>query len=391
MSAPVRVVHAQVSLLSHYGGPARSVTALCDALADDGVRVELLTLDNAGPDRQLVLPRNPAVTLVRVPALTDMTGLVLWSRHFRSAVRRHVGHDVRTVLHDHGMWRQTNHDMAVVARATKAPLVVSTRGMLEPWALNHKPLRKRLALALYARRDLRSAALLHATSDVEATNLRALGLTQPIVVLPNGVALTATPAPPDTRRPMRQFLFIGRIAPVKGLIQLLDAWHTLSHDNWRIVIAGPDEGAHRAELERRIPAMNLGDSVVFRGEVSDADKWTLLAESDVLVLPSHSESFGVAVAEALAAGRPAIASTATPWRTLVDHQCGWHVSPTVDGLVRAMTAACSLSDAERAAMGARARLLAESSFSWPAVAHAMHDAYRWLLDGAARPPSVRTD
>lgn len=391
MSAPLRVVHAQVSLLPRYGGPARSVTALCDALADDGATVDLLTLDNASPGERPVMPRHPGVTVERVAGLTDASGLVIWSPRFRSAVRRHVGDGGRVVLHDHGLWRQTNHAMAAVARATRTPLVVSVRGMLEPWARAHKRGRKRVAWALYAGRDLRSASVLHATSPVEAANLRALGLRQPIAVIPNGVSLAADPAPPAPDRTVRQCVFIGRLARVKGLIPLVAAWAAVRPAGWRLAIAGPDEAGHRAELTQAIADAALADSVVLLGEVADADKWALLARSDVLVLPSHSESFGVAVAEALAAGRPAIATTAAPWRSLVEQQCGWQVDPTADALAGALSAVTRLTDADRAAMGVRARSLAESSFSWPGVAHAMHDVYRWVLDGTTPPSSIRAD
>ena len=381
MSDPLSVVHAVVSLRASYGGPARTVPSLCDALAARGVQTRLVTVDNATDDDGLLLPRDPAVAVVRVPGLTNASGLVRWAPAFRAAVLDAARHGERTVLHDHGLWRPTNRAMAAAARATGLPLVVSMRGMLEPWALGHKALRKRIALALYARRDLDGARLLHAASDREATSLRALGLRAPIAVIPNGVALPAGVAAPDPSRPQRQLVFIGRIAPIKGLLTLLLAWARARPAGWRLVIAGPDEGGHRAGVERAIAASGVGDSVALTGAVTEAGKWALLAESDALVLPSVSESFGMAIVEALAAARPAIASSAAPWRGLVDARCGWHVDPTADQLALAIAALTSLSDGDRAEMGARGRSLVASEFGWPSVAARMHAAYSWLVDG----------
>ncbi|MBI2795322.1 MAG: glycosyltransferase [Gemmatimonadetes bacterium] len=393
MGSVTCAVHAVVSLRASYGGPARSVPALCDALAARGVRTHLLTIDNAGPGDALLTPRNPAVAVTRVPAVTGPNGLVRWAPRLRHALERAVDDTSigsgRVVLHDHGLWRPTNRAMARAARRGRLQLVVSTRGMLEPWALAHRAWRKRIAWALYARRDLEAAALLHATSEGEARSLRALGLRTPIAVIPNAVELPAAVTPPDPARRQRQLVFIGRLAPVKGLVTLVEAWALAHPAGWRLAIAGPDEGGHRAEVEQAIARHGVGDSVSLLGPVTDAGKWALLATSDALVLPSASESFGVVVAEALAAGRPAITSTGTPWRRLVAERCGWHVEPTANEIALAIRGLSSLSDRVRAEMGRHARALAQREFSWAGVAARMHAAYDWLLDGGPPPADVR--
>ena len=393
MTLAVRAIHSVVSLRATYGGPARSVPTLCDALAARGIQTQLLTIENETPQHALVLPQDRRVRVTLVPGFTDGNGVVLWSRAYRAAVEQAMetmtSAGAMPILHDHGMWRATNRAMAAVARARDVPLVSSTRGMAMSWSLAHHGLRKRVALALHARRDLATARVLHATSSQEATQLRQLGLQNPIAVIPNGIDLPARVAPPDPARGYRQLLFLGRLSPVKGLVPLIDAWSAARLPGWRLVIAGPDEGGHRAIIDDAIRRAHVGSSVSLVGPVSDAEKWTRLAESDALVLPSLNESFGLVVAEALAAARPVMATDGTPWESVVAADCGWHVRAP-EGLVSALRDLASASDDRRAAMGARGRAMAEARFAWPQVAAQVHALYTWALGGGSRPDAVLT-
>ena len=167
-------------------------------------------------------------------------------------LRRRCEHGRAMLIHDNGLWLPTNHSAAVIAGKFGVPLVVSTRGMLEPWALKHRAWKKQIAWWLYQRNDLRTARVLHATAPHEAESLRRLGLRQPIAVIPNGVDLppflhrSQVPASPHVA------LFLGRIHPVKGLLELVDAWRIVRPSGWTMIIAGPDEGGHRAVVEERI-------------------------------------------------------------------------------------------------------------------------------------------
>jgi glycosyltransferase involved in cell wall biosynthesis len=123
--------------------------------------------------------------------------------------------------------------------------------------------------------------------------------------------------------------------------------------------------------------------------VADDDKWALYRESDLFVLPTHSENFGVVVAEALASGVPALTTTGAPWAVLEEEDCGWWVEPEVASLEAALADAVGRPDEERLAMGRRGRALVEARFSWASVATKMKAAYRWVLGDGPRPDVVR--
>ena len=261
---------------------------------------------------------------------------------------------------------------------------------------------------------------MHATADPEVEDIRRLGLRQPIVVAPFGIEIPASSEP--RRGDVRTAVFISRLHPKKGVPHLLDAWARLEglraggagRPRWRLVIAGPDEGGHQAELVaqaaavgltvamRPLPERGLPDStadVVFTGPVYGARKTDLYRQADLFVLPTHSENFGVVILEALACGVPVITTRGAPWGGLEDvgrpdapaARAGWWIDIGVEPLVAALREAVSLSDGERAALGDNGRWFAREQFSWPAAARAMRQAYAWLTTGGSPPECIRFD
>jgi glycosyltransferase involved in cell wall biosynthesis len=126
--------------------------------------------------------------------------------------------------------------------------------------------------------------------------------------------------------------------------------------------------------------------VVFYGPVHGAKKAQILQEADLFVLPTQNENFGLAVAEALAAGVPAIVSRGAPWSGLATEHCGWWVERGIEPLLTALRTATALSDGERRTMGSRGRAWMQREFSWDRVARQMFEVYSWLL-GHSVPPS----
>ena len=250
------------------------------------------------------------------------------------------------LVHSHGVWHPANHWAAQAARAWGVPLIIHPRGMLEPWALGQKPLKKRLALALFQRRDLESARAFVATSEMECEGLRRFGLKQPVAVIPNGVDFDDAAAS-DLGGARRQdgeriALFLSRVHPKKGVLELVQAWGQVAPAGWRLRIAGPDEGGHWGQVERLVRQLGLGARVEYLGPVEGARKAALYREADLFVLPTFSENFGVVVAEALAHGLPVITTRGAPWADLETYGCGWWIEVGVEPLVVALREAMAL-------------------------------------------------
>ena len=289
------------------------------------------------------------------------------------------------LLHDNGIWLPHNHRLAVIAARRGIGRVVSTRGMLEPWALKHKMLKKRLAWWLYQRSDLRRARCHHATAEEEAQNVTRLGLGVPVSVIPNGVDVPDPgPGPgPDKRSDDKCALFLGRIHPKKGLPMLIAAWRRVRPPGWRLQIVGPDEQGHRAELESAARAAGLENTIRFAGPVDGDMKRSTFFNADLFILPTHSENFGIVVAEALAHGVPVVTTTGAPWSILPKSDCGWWVDPTVEGIAEGLRQATACDRQMLHAMGARGRELVREEFGWDRVAKKFIAMYEGLLASAA--------
>jgi len=472
----MKILHTVASLDPASGGPARSVPQLALALAEVGHEVGLWSPE--------IGDRRPEIGVQR--PVTEERGV--WDRVKANTPRRNSGargladlgqgaagkirvfsgdftaaladYGVPDLVHDHGIWLPCHREVAKECQRRGISRITSPRGMLEPWALNHKKWKKKLAWWLYQRRDLQGSALLHATAESESDQLHRLGLLPSLAVIPNGVAVPKAPNVESwmlndecniqtheamaeyqvsyiqntkfkTQNQTRTALFLSRIHPKKGLPLLLEAWAKVKPDGWQLRIMGPDEGGHVVELKRMCQKLGLrcadaanvehrtsniecrkeedddvmasyavGDNwarpavatlpdVEFSGPLEGDEKWAAFRDADLFILPTHSENFGIAVAEAMAAGLPVITTHGAPWELLEQENCGWWVPVSAEGIAAALDDATRRSPEELALMGARGRAVVAERFSWDRIAQEMIACYEWVLGGSVRPDCVR--
>jgi glycosyltransferase involved in cell wall biosynthesis len=383
----VTAVHTIASLARAEGGPVYSVTRLCDSLARAGAGVHLVSLASTDVIGETILPRSKQVKVCLAKPAVLAGRRSAYSADFHRAIRESC-RERPLVIHDHGAWLPTNISSWWVAKRLGIPLIVSPRGTCEPWALGQSPVKKRLALALYQRRILRDAALLCVTSEQEGENLRSLGLQRPLAVIPNGIDVPASVDRSARVDAPRTMLFLSRIHPKKGLPTLVEAWRRARPPGWRMIVAGPDEGGHRAEVERLVAAACLEASFEFVGPVYGDAKTELYRRASVFVLPTHSENFGLVVLEALAHGVPVITTRAAPWSDLERYRCGWWIDEGVPALEEALAQAGSAGADHLRAMGQRGREMAERKYRWDQIGERTLEAYRWALGHRAAPDFV---
>jgi glycosyltransferase involved in cell wall biosynthesis len=273
----------------------------------------------------------------------------------------------RSVVHVHGVWTPANATACLRSRTLGIPYVVSPHGMLLPAAMHRSWLKKRCALRAFVRRNLEAAALVHASSEAERDSVLTVAPAARTVMIPWGVEIPDAPErrPPRDRR--RQAAYIGRIIPLKGVDDLVAAWDAVRPSGWDLRLIGSDPEGHASRLTGAINSRRLNDSVRIQPAMDRESLLRWLQHLDLLILPSHSENFGLAAAEALAAEVPVITTTATPWRGVVQARCGWWVSDTPAGLATAIAEACRLPAQELADMGARGRSWMHDAFAWPMI------------------------
>jgi glycosyltransferase involved in cell wall biosynthesis len=368
----LKVFIAATSLHATYGGPAISVLRLAEAVAATGLEIGLWTADG---------PITESKRRSHSPAIRILSGDL--TQAFRSFGKPDV-------VHDNGIWRFHNHQLAKVSKTFGIPRVVSTRGMLEPWALAHKRSKKRLAWWLYQRSDLQRAQCHHVSSEPEQRNVKRLELGVPVRMISNGIDVPETvPARPKRgcgtsfESNKKTALFLGRIHPVKGLRILIEAWARVRPSGWQLQIAGPDEAGHQAELEQTVSARSLSDVVTFVGPLVGEAKSEKLFDADLFVLPTYSESFGMAIGESLAHGLPVLTTTGAPWPTLAERGYGWQVDTTVEALVEGLRRSTALDRETLRRMGSRGRDFIAQEFGWDRIASEFARLYKDLTQASA--------
>ena len=306
------------------------------------------------------------------------------------------------ILHQHSIWlaisRATNSWRSKYVR----PTVITPHGTLEEFVLKRSKWKKRLALIAYEMRNLKNTACLHATAAQEAVSFRRLGFKNPIAIIPNAISVDWHKSDGDMKTFRTRFsipnerrilLFLSRVHPKKGLPLLLEAMAQISDrlDGWLLVIVGPDESGHQLELEQQIKKLGLSSSVKFVGPLHGTEKRDAFAAADIFVLPTHSENYGIVVAEALSACVPVITTRGAPWSDLQLYNCGWWVDVSVDAIRKALLEATQCQKEVLVTMGQRGKTLVLEKFTWPKVAEQSVQLYRWLLGHESQPNFVITD
>jgi glycosyltransferase involved in cell wall biosynthesis len=355
---------------TYWGGPIWSTKAICDGIAAlNDTELRVLTSDAAGPnvsDRVV-----PAALPYPVHYARRMAGHCIAPGLLARLPRAIQWADI---VHVTGTYNMPTLPSFVLARAMRKPVVWSPRGALQ--ATEDWPDAPHLWIKHgfeYLANVLRPRdAVLHVTAAQEARHsVRRLGDVARAVI-PNAVDvpddIPIRVAPQDSCR----LMFLSRLHPKKGLEALIDAMTQLP-PQFTLDIYGSGDAAYTKMLHLRAGLSN--GRIRLHGHVDGAEKAAAFADADLFVLPSHSENFGIVVAEALAHAVPVLTTQATPWQDLNKHDCGRCIDlPRTD--LAAEIAALAASDL--VAMGARGRRWIRRDFSTAAMVDAFEGLYRDL-------------
>jgi len=214
------------------------------------------------------------------------------------------------LIHIHALFSFTSTAAAWAARSAGVPYIVRPLGTLNDYGMRQRrPWLKGLSMRFVEAPMLRHAAAVHFTSAAEAGEARQLGVAMREAVIPLGVECDASPGRrAHSAGEGARLLFLSRLDPKKNVEGLLEAVALLKPEwpGMRLTVAGDGEPGYVASLHARARSLGLDSIVAWAGHVEGAAKAEALAAADVFVLPSFSENFGIAAAEALAAGLPCV-------------------------------------------------------------------------------------
>lgn len=372
------------------GGIAASVTTLAESQARQHASVTVFVPD------PMVKRRHDheanGVWVSRFPSLPRIAGTLSVSmiRGCLSEVRHY------DILHAHGLWNFPAVAGAFAAKRLGTPYVISPCGMLSAPALRQKRLKKALHWWLLQRALVNSATILHYTTVLERSGAAGWVDSKESIVIPLGIDLERIECgaregafrdrlalTPNTAL----LAFLGRINPIKGLGVLIQSLGLVleSMPDTVLAIAGPDENGHKHELQSLARQLGISNRIKWVGTLCGNDKFAFLRDADLFVLPSFSDSFGLAALEAMAIGCPVLVSDHVGLAPEILAANAGYVSPTdVELLAKRILMALSESET-RQAYSASARELIRKHYNADAIAQQMLDAYGRCILGA-RPP-----
>ena len=392
----MKVLHVIPSVAPVRGGPSQAILAMTHTLRDQGVEAEIVTTNDNGPDlldvtlSQCILyeevpvrffPRfSPNLGSVREFAFSGALTTWLW---------RHIAD--YDLLHVHAIFSYPSTVAMAIARHQHSPYLCRPIGQLCHWSLQQAQRKKQLYLDLIERRNLQRCQSLHFTTHQEQQEAESLHLSTPNFVVPLGLAPPAVL--PEARQQLRRrlqlpfdepiILFLSRLHPKKGLELLISALEQIQSHRFTFVIAGTGDPTYEAEVDQRLESAGLQDRTQRLGFVQGDFKDLLLQGSDLFVLTSYSENFGIAVLEAWAAGLPVLITPGVALALEVQqHQLGWVSEANIDSIATALQRFFADPNDARS-MGGRARQRVLQQYTWERVTQQLRQQYQQILQTQA--------
>ncbi len=400
-----------------FGGPIFSVHDLNKALVKKGIDVTVYTT-NVGLKGNLHVNQEVDVDGVKVTyfaytKLFEFMGTTGWQ--FSWQMTRALKKNLKSfdIVHIHAVWNYPTAVAGHYCRLYKKPYIIATRGTLYPYTLSKKFWKKWFYYHFIAKRDLEGATAIHYTTEDEAEGCHPfLGLKNQAIIIPNGVDLSefkdyglgdygVRGRELSLRESLRNrypilkdkkiILFLGRIHWKKGLDLLIKAYAKLvkERDDVHLLIAGNDEDGYSKKVktwlkEFSIPFISTKARVTFTGMLTGKEKLEAYSGSDIFVLPSYSENFGMSVIEAMACGVPVVISNKVGiYKEIQGNKAGIVVDTNAESLYKGIKLLLDNSEL-RKEIANNGEKLVEEYYDIDKVAERMIKAYVEMLERCKR-------
>jgi glycosyltransferase involved in cell wall biosynthesis len=398
----MKVLHVIPSLAKVKGGPTQITLEMVKALRARGVDAEIATTDDNGLER-LDVPLRQRLEYEQVPVwFLPRFSPPLRDYIFSPDLAHWLWQNSKNydILHTHYLFSFAPTCAAAIARQQGIPYIATPYGMLTPWALAHQKLKKQIYSKI-ERHNLKSAIAIHCSTLEESQNVQDFQVSTPSFVVPYGVHLP-TPQPQAKTHLHRSYgipettpiiLFLSRLHPKKRPDLLIEALSKLAFKNkkFHLILAGSGNSDYLSYLTSLVSSLGLTSQTSITGFVTGQKKDLLLQGSDIFVLPSYSENFGIAVAEAMAAGLPVII---TPDVQIASDIAADSAGLIVKGEVEAVqNVIAQLLDCPelRQKLGENGKRLVRCRYSWSAIASSLSRIYYSLLEQQPIPQALASD
>lgn len=385
----MKVLHVIPNYIPAYihGGTVRNAHSLCKALVAKGLDVVVYTT-NAGIEKNPDIKPGTEIDIDGVKVFYYPASFMKWYRYSRSlatALKANIAQF--NIVHIHTIYLYPTFIAAYWARKKNIPYIINPSGMLDPVQINiRNSFRKKIYIKIIEELNVKNAVALHVASQYEKEQLHSFGFNVPIYQISRGLdieeySLSETTADFKDRYPQLRgkkiILFLGRVHPQKGLDLLIDAFSklVLKQKNAYLVIVGPDEHRYTDQLKGKLKQLGLAQHAIFTGMLLGKEKLSALHSSDIFVLPSFVENFGLAVVEAMACKLPVIITDRVGLSPVVgEHKAGLVVGCDAEQIADAMVDLMD-NEGKRRFLGENGRRLVSEKFTANSTADEMIRIY----------------
>ncbi|AFY37405.1 glycosyl transferase group 1 [[Leptolyngbya] sp. PCC 7376] len=388
----MKILHIIPSISADMGGPSQVALNLVKALRDIGEDAEILTTNygmgevKTGDRQEYIFDETLGLSVPVWFLPYDPPNLkeFIFSRAATGWMWQNLAN--YDILDHHYLFSYLPTCAAAIAQFKKIPYTVRTMGQLTSWALAQGKTKKQLYTTLFERRNLQNAAAVHCTANGEAADVQGFGITTPTITLPLGVNIPDEI--PNAKQRLRQeynigtdtpiILFLSRLHYKKRPDLLLRSLADLKQSNqpFYAIFAGTGEPEYREELVQLTTDLELTNDVIFPGLITGDDKECLLQGADIFALPSYSENFGIAVAEALVVGLPVVITRGIQISPDIEAAGGGKIiEDTQESLTEALLTLLREPE-KRLEIGRKGKAFARETYSWSAIAQQLATEYK---------------
>ena len=383
----IRILHSIASIDPSYGGPVAVLKGLYNGLKNLGLAPTILTCSMGDSTRD------------KTNAIAFRGADIFW---VKPLIRRYywdpflilkIGKRLRDfdLFHVHGVFNGISSAVCRLARSLNIPYVLEPLGTLSPYCLAKSSFKKKISLAFGELRNIQNAAAIKFTSEAEYQRFNFNFHTRYGFVLGNGLdwmEFRQLPKPGKFREKFNiskneiVFLFLGRLQPIKGLEIFLPAfmqWRESQSQWMRFVIVGPDEAGYRKKLENLVIDLKANNTILFTGPLYAEDRVQAMVDSDVIVLPSFHENFGITSVEGMACRKPVLISDQVDiWPEVKKFDLGEVARLNTDNMIAALNRMI-LRKNEWSIIGDRGRIWAKEKCNWDKISEVLFGEYLKII------------
>lgn len=321
-----------------YGGPIFSVAKLCEGLVRviDVEGIQVFTT-NANGHQELELKTDLFKLIDGVP----VRYFKRWTKdhsHFSPGLLIRLRREIlntainNTIIHIHGWWNLVSVLSCLIAKWYKVPVVLSPRGMLTSYTFDNRNSFSKKLIQRFLGENLLKYCHIHATSEKEKEDILKIVTPKSLTIIPNLVSLLSKDSNKNRLKlstssnkseAILKLIFLSRIEEKKGLELLFEALSEIEI-KYKLTIAGSGTSQYIESLKKKAMSLQIEQHINWIGQVNNDDKFSLLAQHDLMALISYNENFANTVIESLSVGTPVLLSREVGLASYVEKNgLGW--------------------------------------------------------------------